>query len=37
MFNKGDEADNFYVMLHGSVELYMSNPSIKKLFSEMIV
>jgi len=35
LFKKGDSGEYFYIVLHGQVDLYLTNPQIKKLQGEI--
>ena len=35
LFKKGDLGEYFYIVLHGQVDLYLTNPQIKKIQVEI--
>lgn len=35
LFKKGDSGEYFYIVLHGKVDLFLTNPLIKKLQGEI--
>ena len=35
LFRTGDEPDNFYIVVHGEINLHLPNPAYRKIQNEM--